>query len=73
MLNGWVPFSREPDQLTLTDDAHLTPIPAEGEISRLSAILLDGDYYQCIQNGRVVIDDVPVLGAEFILPFKAKA
>lgn len=66
-------FSREPDQLTLTDDAHLTPIPAEEEISSLSAILLDDDYYQCIQNGKVVIDNVPVLGAEFILPFKAKA
>ena len=66
-------FSREPDQLTLTDDAHLTPIPADEEVSSLSAILLDDDYYQCIQNGKVVIDDVPVLGAEFILAFKAKA
>lgn len=43
------------------------------EISSLSAILLDDDYYQCIQSGRIVIDDVPVLGAEFILPFKARA
>lgn len=66
-------FSREPYQITLTDDAHLTPLPAEEDISSLSAILLDDDYYQCIQNGRVVIDDVPILGTEFILPFKAKA
>lgn len=66
-------FSREPDQLTLTDDAHLTPIPADEEISSLSAILLDDDYYQCIQNGTIVIDDVPVLKSEFILAFKAKA
>lgn len=53
--------------------AHLTPIPADEEISSLSAILLDDDYYHCIQNGKVVIDNIPVLGAEFILPFKAKA
>lgn len=66
-------FSREPDQLTFTDDAHLTPIPADEEISSLSAILLDEDYYQCIQNGTIVIDDVPVLKSEFILAFKAKA
>lgn len=66
-------FSREPDQLTLTDDAHLTPIPADEEISSLSAILLDDDYYQCIQNGTIVIDNVPVLKSEFILAFKAKA
>ncbi|MCU7922890.1 MAG: hypothetical protein KZQ88_09335 [Candidatus Thiodiazotropha sp. (ex Dulcina madagascariensis)] len=66
-------FSRVPDQLSISDEAHLTPIPAGEEISSLSAILLDGDYYQCIQNGKIVIDDIPVLGAEFILPFKARA
>ena len=66
-------FSRVPDQLSLTVDAHLTPIPADEEISSLSAILLDDDYYRCIQNGKAVIDDLAVLGAEFILPFKARA
>ncbi|MCK5792728.1 MAG: hypothetical protein KAH34_17875 [Ketobacter sp.] len=66
-------FSRVPDQLNLTGDAQLTPIPADEEISSLSAILLDDDYYQCLQNGTIVINDVPVLGAEFILPFKARA
>ncbi|ABC28056.1 conserved hypothetical protein [Hahella chejuensis KCTC 2396] len=66
-------FSRAPDQLDISDDAHLTPIPADEEISSLSAILLDDDYYQCIQKGKSFISDVPVLGAEFILPFKAKA
>lgn len=66
-------FSREPDQLMLANESRLTPIPADEEISSLSAILLDDDYYQCIQNGKIVIDDVPVLEAKFILPFKAKA
>ena len=66
-------FSRVPDQLSLAVDAHLTPIPADEEISSLSTILMDDDYYQCIQNGKAVIDDIPVLSAEFILPFKARA
>ena len=59
--------------LDISDDAQLTPIPADEEISSLSVILLDEDYYQCIQKGKSLIGDVPVLGAEFILPFKAKA
>lgn len=66
-------FSRAPDQLKISDDAHLTPIPADGEVSSLSAILLDEDYYQCIKNGKIVIDGISVLSADFILPFKAKA
>lgn len=66
-------FSRVPDHLSIPDDAHLTPIPADGDVSSLSAILLDDDYYRCIQGGKVVIDDIPVLGVAFILPFKAKA
>lgn len=66
-------FSRAPDQLDISDDAQLTPIPADEEISSLSAILLDEDYFQCIEKGKSLIGNVPVLGAEFILPFKAKA
>lgn len=66
-------FSRVPDQLNLTDGAKLTPIPTDEEISSLSAILLDEDYYQCLQKGAIAINNIPVLGAEFILPFKARA
>lgn len=66
-------FSRIPDQLNIAGDAHLTPIPTDEDISSLSAILLSDDYYQCIHKGKNFINGVPVLGAEFILPFKAKA
>jgi hypothetical protein len=66
-------FSRMPDQLNLAGDAQLTPIPAGAEISSLSAILLTDDYYRCLQNGTIVIDNIPVLSAEFILPYKARA
>lgn len=66
-------FSRVPDHLGVAEGAHLTPIPAADEHSSLSAILLDDNYYRCIQHGRQIIDDIPVLGAEYILAFKARA
>lgn len=66
-------FSRKPDQMILGDDSRLTPIPVDDDVSSLSAILLDNDYYQCIENGRYVIDGVPILRPEYILAFKARA
>lgn len=66
-------FSRKLDRLPLAEGSHLTPIPIEGLIDSLSAILLDDDYYQCMQKGSTVIDGVRVLVPEYILAFKAKA
>jgi hypothetical protein len=66
-------FSRKPDELVLEGDSELTPIPVDEDVSSLSAILLDDDYYQCIEDGRLIIDGVSILGPEYILPFKAKA
>jgi len=39
-------FSRTPDVITRTDDMELTPIPADEELSSLSAILMDDEYYE---------------------------
>ncbi len=66
-------FSRKPDHLLLADGDHITPIPVEEDVSSLSAILHDDDYYQCIEDGRLIIDGVSILGPEYILLFKAKA
>ncbi len=66
-------FSRKPDEMMLGDDSRLTPIPVDDDVSSLSAILLDNDYYQCIENGRYVIDGIPILRPEYILAFKARA
>ena len=66
-------FSRKLNDMTLEDDSHLTPIPVDADVLSLSAILLDDDYYECIEKGKTIIDGVPVLGAEYILPFKARA
>lgn len=39
-------FSRTPDVITRTDNMTLTPIPADEELSSLSAILMDDAYYE---------------------------
>jgi hypothetical protein len=38
-------FSRTPDVIVLEGEAHLTPIPVDDDLSSLSAILLNDDYY----------------------------
>jgi len=66
-------FSRRVEALQLPQDAVLTPLPMEEDISSLSAILLDDDYYAFLRNGKVVVDGVTVLGPAYLIPFKAKA
>lgn len=44
-------FSRKPDSISLPEDATLSPVPFDDEISSLSAILLDNDYYElCVRE-----------------------
>jgi len=66
-------FSRRVDAIVLPEDAVLTPLPLDEDISSLSAILLDDNYYQLLRSGTVVVDGVTVLGAAHLIPFKAKA
>lgn len=66
-------FSRRAEAIILPEDAVLTPLPMEDDISSLSAILLDDDYYQLVRSGTVVVDGINVLDAAYLIPFKAKA
>ena len=66
-------FSRTPDTLVLGDDSHLTPIPVDEDVSSLSAILLDEDYYQFIHQHKLEIESIPVVPPECLIPLKAKA
>lgn len=66
-------FSRRAEAINLPDDAVLIPLPMEDDISSLSAILLDDDYYELVRNGTVVVNGVNVLDAAYLIPFKAKA
>ena len=66
-------FSRVPDALQIAPGSHLTPLPMEEEVSSLSAILMDDDYYAFIRAGRTMRDGLPVVGAEHLIPLKAHA
>ena len=42
--------------IQLPEDAVLTPLPMDEDISSLSAILLDDDYYEFLKQGKVTVD-----------------
>ena len=66
-------FSRKPNAMTLPKGCRLTPIPASEDTASLSAILLDDTYYQWIQSGSRVVDGIRIIGAEHLIPLKARA
>ncbi len=66
-------FSRALDEFTPALDSHLTPIPMDEGISSLSAILLDSVYYEFVQSGKRLLDGVQIVGAEHLIPLKARA
>ena len=66
-------FSRQPDVLQVPEGSHLTPLPIEEDVSSLSAILLDNDYYDFIRAGRQEIDGLPMVGAAQLIALKARA
>ena len=55
------------------NDAVLTPLPIDDEISSLSAILLNESYYELLKTGQMMIDGIPVLSPTCLIPFKVKA
>ena len=66
-------FSRRIEGITLPSDAVLTPLPIDDEVSSLSAILLDDDYYDFLRTGVKVVENIPVAGAAHMIPLKIKA
>lgn len=66
-------FSRVPDALAGAARGTLTPIPVDDGISSFSAILLDGESYKWIHDGRREVDGVPIVGPEHLIPLKARA
>lgn len=66
-------FSRTPEGLDHPQSAVLTPIPTDESVSSLSAILLDQAYYEFLLEGRKVGKEVSYIGADRLIPFKARA
>ena len=66
-------FTRKPEAIILPEDAVLSPIPPDEDISSLSAILLDDNYYEFLRSGRTNVGGITILDALHLIPFKAKA
>ncbi len=66
-------FARNPDLLDLVENTHLTPIPVDEDLSSLSAILMDEDYYSFILEQSKMVDDLHLATVEALICFKAKA
>ncbi len=66
-------FSRPQNNVSLQPNTHLMPLHIDDEISSLSAILLNDDYYHFLLDGRTVTDGISILDAEHIIPLKMKA
>ncbi len=66
-------FSRTPDMIILDSEAHLTPIPIDDDLSSLSAILLNDDYYNYMIDNSKVDDGLHYASIEALISLKAKA
>ena len=66
-------FSREPDVMDLPDGAKLTPIPVGEDLSSLSAILMDDEYYSFTIKHSTLEDELNRANTETLICLKAKA
>ena len=61
------------NNLDLPQDIQLTPIPTDADISSLSAILLDDEYYKFILDEKIIIKNIPIVPPQCLIPLKARA
>lgn len=66
-------FSRKSSILEYKEADRLTPIRVSDEISSLSAILLNDEYYRFLIGGVAKVSGLPILNYTHVIPFKAKA
>jgi len=64
-------FCRQPFELP--EGSRLAPFPVGEEQISLSVILMDADYYEFVIEHRTLVDDVPAIPAQCLIPLKAKA
>lgn len=65
-------FSRTPEY-HVSIPKGIIPIHIDEDVSSLSAILLNDDFYQFMMQGRRVVNDIGILDAGYIIPFKMYA
>jgi len=66
-------FSKLPEGIELFEGSHLSPIPMGDDVSDLSAILLDSDYYEFAMSGRKTREGLTWIAEDRLIPLKALA
>lgn len=66
-------FSRKPDVLEIEEGAQLTPVPVDDDLSSLSAILLNDEYYKFTLEHSTLDEKVQRANTEALICLKAKA
>ncbi len=66
-------FARNPDLIDFDEQAHLTPIPVDDDLSSLSAILLNDVYYHYMLEHSVLENGLHRSNTEALICLKAKA
>lgn len=66
-------FARKPDILEIAEDARLTPIPIDEDLSSLSAILMNENYYNFTIEHSILEDGIRIANIESLIVLKAKA
>lgn len=65
-------FSRKPDY-HLNNDSKVIPIHIDDDVSSLSAIVMNEDFYGLLQEGKVVVNGISTIEAAYLIPFKMYA
>lgn len=66
-------FSRNIGVVKFPDDAHITPIPVDDDLSSLSAILMDDDYYNYTIEHSTLEEGVHIANIESLICLKCRA
>jgi hypothetical protein len=66
-------FARIPDVLDVREGAHLTPVPVDEDLSSLSAILMNEDYYNYTLDHSAEQEGLQRANTESLICLKAKA
>ena len=66
-------LSRKPDLIELPEDIIIGPIPVGEELSSLSAIMLNDEYYHFTIANSITLDGIHIANNVALIPLKAKA
>ncbi len=66
-------FARKPDVLQIAEDTVLTPIPVDEDLSSLSAILMNEEYYDFTMEHSHTFETIRLANTESLVCLKAKA